>query len=380
MFSVKMQISISKAWYRLKAVFEQEFEHLQCLIPSPSDIETVLRPILEKYPTACYTVITISNLLVIWPQPLAALTYALLDEDHKRFIETGVEYENSVSRFCVVCVATFAVLCGGFFTFCTGKTTNVFRLVWLFAMSFVMRGILTDDLEYLMPSILSLLFFPFILTQTNQCNMIFHAVVLFVPHIVLTLVTMSTNHGLFDVNSELDVNQVWLVRQYSTALDNPEDGVTFAISLCCFCGFFTFGEWVASEDNTGYRVGWTAVLTFFVGVIVVFFPMTFILSASNFDGTSPTWIVTSLRLVQFCVVLATNSCLVLQTHNIDKKAHFAQSCIIVVLGCIMQSFVATVGPTQVAYRAFGVVFVVFLLQTLHDWLYHLISMLRTIMA
>ena len=374
MFLIKMQTSISNACHRVKAVFEEAFEHLQSLMPSPSDVETVVRPIMEKYATVCYMVIMISNLLIIWPQPLAALTYALLDEDHKRFIKTGSEVDNSASRCCVVCVATFAVLCGGGFTFATGKTTNVFGLVWLFAMSFVMRGVFTDDREYYMSSIVSLVFFPYILTQTTRYNLFFHAVILFVPHIVLTVVAISLNNGIFDANAELDVNQVWLVRQYSTALDHPEVGVTFAISLCCFCGFFTFGEWVASEDKTGRWVGGAAVLTFLVGLVVAFFPMTFILPGSNFTSNDPSrTCMAALRLVQFCVVLATNSCLVLETHNLDRYKHFAQRCVIVVLGCIMQSFVATVGPTQVAYRAFGVVVVVFSLQKIHDWLYHMTS-------
>jgi hypothetical protein len=304
--------------------------------------------------------IVLANSFIFISHAFAWVTYSFMDVSKKTAVEVGPSLDHGLPARLLMTfllpVLTFMGIYAHMFIrpFLLKHLHDSFHILWLFNMIVCMRSVVGVS-NYHIAVAVSLLLFPYVFIHPNLIISQIQLVALSIAQIVLSLVIFSENYGEFEYGSR-NVEHTWL---HMTDV-NGNDGIltSFLISVLLSLLFFSAGVWLQDTYTllTTRSVMIVTASMFLPGLCLSFFPVSLLLPVSDYT----TLLLTSLRMIQFgCIMAANTSILSICQENTFR--HLSKSCIVVVIGLILQSFVHETGDTLCLFRCLivSVVIIIF---------------------
>jgi hypothetical protein len=305
--------------------------------------------------------IVMANSSILLSNTFAWMTYSLVYKSQKVSVPVGNYGQDYawVCLFMTFLLPLFTVLgmsvVNLWHEWIVDKLQRSFHLIWLFTISFFCMRTIVGGAQYHIAVAVSLLLLPYIFVHPNLYVSHFHLLTVSFFHFIFSFVVLGANNGkfIFDNNR---VDYFWL----DPTNVNVHNGVTVCLLLVLMSMmvFFLSGVWIQIlyvKCSLSLKVVVGSAI-FISGLILTFFPMSLLLPGNN----TATGLLTSLRVIQFCSITATNT-IIIDVHRDDIFRHISKSCIVVVIGLIMQSLLHEAGSLTQLLRCLGVMFAIIVL-------------------
>ena len=295
--------------------------------------------------------VVFANSLILISNAFAWITYSFMDASEKMVkVTVGGSVDHGLPiRLVMTFLLPTCTLAGIYVNKCfhdasfTSNWHQSFHILWLFNMIGCMRSVMGGSNFHIAVAV-SLLLVPYIFIHPNLFIPQIHLVFLSVCQISWSFVILSFNYGVFQYDDR-NVKHTWL---HMTGV-NTEYGIGTAVLLVLILSLFYFfvGVWLQRTFITlSIRSVIIVIFSIFIsGMVVCFFPMSLLLPVS----ANATSLFIIFRIIQFGCILATNTC-ILSISTENNLRHFSKSCIVVVIGLILHSFVHEAGDITLLLR------------------------------
>jgi hypothetical protein len=231
-----------------------------------------------------------------------------------------------------------------------GFWKSTFYLQWMFAMTFVMRGVIGGYQQH--PNLLFVMvFLPFMFMHSNRMTVVLHNVTVASLLLISTCIVLSSNKGYVN-NTDMHNQQVWLVPIDDSFTTHSARCTVICLLLMNTVFSFSFGmcvmsHWMAHRGNNNHPWLLSCLLVSLIGTSFVTVRYPFHVVAEGDDSND--WFIL-LRWAQFSFLVSTNTMLQTQTYwdNPTTTRHtygkqIACGILVVSISMIVQGFVQETG-------------------------------------